>query len=113
MVLSSYDQSVICVNDVILDHSFIIDSLWLIQKLDLQLEKGNLLVYDFFNIYQEFDHPGDSMCVLTLQKLDYGVKYKDESSTCNTLAKFDEYNFSPNFPEKFFGNELSATEKEA
>jgi hypothetical protein len=42
---------------------YVIDSLWLIQKLELSLEKGNLLKYDNFTIQQEFSHPGDSMCV--------------------------------------------------
>ena len=92
---------------------YVIDSLWLVQKIDLTMEKGNLLIYDYFNIVQEFDHPGDSMCVLKSQMLDYGIKYKDETSTCQTSVKFDNYNFSPVFPAKFFNNELAATEKEA
>ena len=29
---------------------YVIDSLWLIQKMDLTMEKGNLLVYDYFSI---------------------------------------------------------------
>jgi hypothetical protein len=92
---------------------WVIDSLWLIQKLELTMEKGNLLIYDYFTIQQEFDHPGDSMCVLKKQLLDYGVKYKDQSSTCKTYTEFTNYNFNPQFSSKFFGNELSVTEKEA
>lgn len=92
---------------------YVIDSLWLVQKLDLEMEKGNLLIYDYFRIYQEFEHPGDSMCVLKTQLLDYGVKYKDETSTCQTSVKFDNYDFAPVFAPKFFNNELAATEKEA
>ena len=42
---------------------YVVDSLWLIQKLDLTMEKGNLFMYDYFSIHQEFDLPGDSMCV--------------------------------------------------
>lgn len=92
---------------------YVIDSLWLVQKLDLEMEKGNLLVYDYFRIQQEYEHPGDSICILTKQTLSYGVKYSDEESVCTTEATFDNYNFNPNFPPKFFNNELSATEKEA
>ncbi len=92
---------------------YVIDSTWLIQKLDLTMEKGNLLVYDYFNIKQEFDHPGDSMCLLVKQVLDYGVKYKNQTSTCTTVATFTEYNFNPNFPPKFFGNEVAVTAQEA
>lgn len=92
---------------------YVIDSLWLIQKLDLTMEKGNLLIYDYFSIHQEFDHPGDSMCVLREQILDYGVKYKDQTSTCRTIAQFSNYNFQTSFDKKYFSNELSVTAQEA
>ncbi|MEY4572241.1 MAG: hypothetical protein RLZ10_1467 [Bacteroidota bacterium] len=92
---------------------YVIDSLWLIQKLELTMEKGNLLIYDFFTIYQEFDHIGDTLCVLTKQDLKYGVKYKNETSAANTNAVFSNYNFKPNFSDKFFGAEVAVTEKEA
>jgi len=94
-------------------HIYVIDSLWLVQKLELTMEKGNLLVYDYFKISQEFDHPGDTLCVLKSQLLDYGVKYKDQTSKCTTVANFDSYDFNPNFPPKFFGNEVAITEQEA
>lgn len=92
---------------------WVIDSLWLIQKLELTLNKGNLLVYDYFTIKQTFEHPGDSMCVLMSQELSYGVKYKDETSVGKTTATFSDYNFNPLFTAKFFGNEVAVTEKEA
>jgi hypothetical protein len=92
---------------------YVVDSLWLIQKLDLTMEKGNLFMYDYFSIHQEFDLQGDSMCVLKEQVLDYGVKYKNQSSTCKTTAQFTNYNFNPNFPPRFFNNELSVTTDEA
>ena len=94
-------------------HIYVVDSLWLVQKLELTMEKGNLLVYDYFTITQEFDHPGDTMCVLRKQVLDYGVEYKNETSTCTTTANFDSYNFDPQFPPKLFGNEVAITGQEA
>lgn len=92
---------------------YVIDSLWLIQKLELTMEKGNLLIYDYFTITQEYDNPGDSICILKYQQLDYGVKNKNESSECQTITTFDNYNFNPQFDKKFFGNEVATTEKEA
>ncbi len=92
---------------------WVIDSIWLVQKLELTMSKGNLLVYDYFKIQQEFDTPGDSMCVLKNQVLTYGVKYKDQTSQCSTTSRFYDYNFKPNFSAKFFNRELSVTEKEA
>lgn len=94
-------------------HIYVIDSVWLVQKLELTMEKGNLLVYDYFTIRQTYDHPGDTLCVLTRQELDYGVKYKNQTSTCSTVANFSDYDFNPNFPPKFFSNELAVTEQEA
>ena len=71
------------------------------------------IIYDYFTIQQEFDHPGDSICVLKSQTLDYGVKYKNETSKCQTQALFSNYNFNPTFSNKFFNTELAITEKEA
>lgn len=92
---------------------WVVDSLWLIEKLDLTMKKGNLLVYDYFKIQQEYEHPGDSICVIKKQVLDYGVKYKRESSICKTTAIFSNYDFEPDFDRKFFNSELAVTEKEA
>ena len=92
---------------------WVIDTLWLVQKLELTMNKGNLLIYDHFTIKQTFTHPGDSICVHSEQTLEYGVKYKTETSTCSTIALFDNYNFKPKFDAKFFGTELAVTTKEA
>ncbi len=94
-------------------HIYVIDSLWLVQKLELTLEKGNLLNYDYFTVKQYFDHPGDTMCVLREQVFDYGVKYKDQTSVCRTIAQFSEYNFNPEYARKFFSTEVAVTTKEA
>ncbi|MFT7345030.1 MAG: hypothetical protein ACI9XP_001624 [Lentimonas sp.] len=94
-------------------HIYVIDSIWMIQKLELTLEKGNLLMYDYFTIEQEYKNQGDSLNILTEQKLIYGVKYKDYESDCITLTEYSDYNFSPGFAPKFFNNELSITEKAA
>lgn len=92
---------------------WVIDSVWLVQKLELTMNKGNLLIYDYFTIRQTFEHPGDSICVLVKQELDYGVRYKDQTSVCKTIADFSNYNFNPQFVAKYFGNEVAVTEKEA
>jgi len=92
---------------------WVIDSLWLVQKLSLTMNKGNLLIYDHFQIEQEFEHPGDSICVLTKQTLSYGVKYKSETSTAKTTALFSNYNFKPLFSAKYFTTEVAVTEQSA
>lgn len=92
---------------------WVIDSLWLVKKIELTMNKGNLLVYDYFTIEQNFKNPGDSICVLMEQNLNYGVKYKNESSKSYTQAIFSDYNFNPQFSSRFFNTELAVTEKEA
>lgn len=92
---------------------WVIDSLWLVQKLEFTMNKGNLIIYDYFNISQEFDHPGDSLCVLKHQILKYGVTYNKESTHLENDASFYDYNFDISFGKKYFNNELSVTEKEA
>jgi hypothetical protein len=92
---------------------WVIDTLWMIQKLELTMEKGNLHIYDHFTILQEYDNYGDTLNVLRTQKLSYGTKFKNSESECITFSQFQDYNFQPNFPIKFFNNELSVTEQEA
>ncbi len=92
---------------------YVIDSVWLVQKLELTMEKGNLLRYDYFKIEQTYSQPGDSMCVLTSQTLTYGNKFKDEISECKTIATYSNYVFNPQFSNKFFGNEVAVTQQEA
>lgn len=92
---------------------WVIDSLWMIQKIELSLNKGNLLVFDYFKIKQTYINQGDSLCVLSQQDLDYGVKFKDQSSKCYTKANFSSYQFNSSFTKKYFGNELAVTTQEA
>ena len=70
-------------------------------------------MYDYFNIIQEFETPGDSICVLVKQDISYGVKYSQEFSNGRTEAVFSNYNFNPQFGRRFFGTELAVTEQEA
>lgn len=92
---------------------YVIDSLWLIQKLELSMEKGNLLKYDYFTIRQEFDHPGDTMCVLKTQDLIYGMTYQDKKSSFKTEVVFKDYDFQVQFSPRYFSNEVAVTGLEA
>ncbi|MEN9699416.1 MAG: hypothetical protein RLZZ301_614 [Bacteroidota bacterium] len=92
---------------------WIIDSLWLIQKLDLTMNKGNLLIYDHFRIEQSYTNQGDTLCVLSKQVLTYGVKYKNEVSQGRTEAIYSNYSFQPNFGKKYFTSEVAVTSQDA
>ena len=92
---------------------WVIDTLWLVQKLDLTMNKGNLLIYDYFRIEQDYQIEGDSLCVLKKQVLTYGVKYKNQVSQCKTEALFSNYNFQPSFVKRHFNSEVAVTTQEA
>ena len=89
------------------------DKTWMVEKLELALEKGNLFIYDYFKITQEFDISSDSLCVLQNQIMEYGVEYSSAKHTCRTVAKYDQYNFNIEYPKKYFGNEVAVTTEEA
>ncbi|MEN9993643.1 MAG: hypothetical protein RL762_300 [Bacteroidota bacterium] len=92
---------------------WVIDSLWLVQKLDFTMYKGNLLIYDYFRIEQDYQIQGDTLCVLQKQLLTYGVEYKNEVSQCKTEALYSNYNFEPAFAKRYFNSEVAVTSQEA
>lgn len=94
-------------------HIWVQDSTWLVTELDLTLEKGNLYIYDYFQIKQKFDISSDTLAILTDQEFTYGVKNGKQKFSGSTIVQYKNYNWSPTFPKKFFGNELAVTEKEA
>ena len=89
------------------------DSTWMVEKLQLRLEKGNLYVYDYFEIHQKFDLSGDTLCILKNQQMKYGVEYKDEEINGMTIVDYSNYNFNPQFEKEYFGNEVAVTTRAA
>ena len=94
-------------------HIYVQDSTWLVEKIDLTIVKGNLYIYDYFQIEQSFDISSDTLCVLKEQVLTYGVDYRKEKFESQTTAIYKNYNFEPDFPKNFFGNEVAVTTKDA
>lgn len=94
---------------------WIIDDLWVIKKLDLTLEKGNLILYDKFRIQQTFQPYGetDSVWVLENQTFDYYSKTKRREFTGKTVAEYTNWQLNVEFPKRFFKNELAVTTEEA
>ena len=92
---------------------YIYDSIWMVQKLELSMQKGNLLTYDYFNIEQKYDNIGDTLNLLTEQTLSYGVKFKDETRDLKTISAYTDYAFNPSFKKKYFSNELASMSQEA
>lgn len=93
---------------------WITDELWNIKRLDLTLKKGNLTLYDEFRIRQEFQvYENDTTFVLKSQEFDYSSKTKARSFTGNTLATYEDWQLNPEFPKRFFSNEVGVVTQEA
>lgn len=85
---------------------------WVLTKVDVEMHKGNLKIYDDFRITQEFDQQ-DSLWLLKKQTFEYSTKYGKELVQGKTQVSFKNYIINPTFPEKFFSNEVGVTTKEA
>ncbi|MCR9171670.1 MAG: DUF5686 and carboxypeptidase regulatory-like domain-containing protein [bacterium] len=85
---------------------------WVLTKVDVSMHKGNLKIYDDFRVVQEFKQK-DSLWLLSAQTFEYKTKYGKESVMGETKVIYANYVINPNFPPKFFSNEIGVTEKEA
>ncbi len=92
---------------------YVIDSLFIIQKIDVKLQKGNLLTYDYFNVHQEYEFNENGINYLAKQEFDYGVKNNKEERKLHTQVIYSDYNFKKDFDKKFFNSEVAITQQEA
>ena len=93
---------------------YVIDSLWLVNKIELSLKKGNLLVYDYFNIYKNLKLQGiASVCLSNKTLVMESSIHRSFPMEEQSIATFSNYNFNPQFGRRFFGTELAVTEQEA
>ncbi len=89
------------------------DSVWMVKSMSFRMEKGNLKKFDYFEIDQNFENWGDTLCVLTSQEMRYGVKYKGEVSEGKTVLTYSNYDFDVSFPKRYFSNEVATTTRKA
>lgn len=93
---------------------YVIDSLFIIQKIDLKLQKGNLLKYDYFGVKQNYGYNELGINYLIDQEFDYGLKVKNsEERKLHTTVKFTDYQFDKVFAKKYFNSEVAVTQQEA
>lgn len=89
------------------------DSTFHLKKVDLSIYKGGLIIYDEFNIKQEYEFIEDSVLIIKRQEFNYSSKTKNSKFKGQTIVRYSDYDLSPNFPKKFFKNEVGVTTKEA
>ena len=85
---------------------------YVLTKVDLSMHKGNLKVYDDFRIIQEYTKV-DSLWLVTKQNFSYKTKYGRETVKGETSVVYSNYIINPNFPPKYFNNEIGITTSEA
>jgi hypothetical protein len=91
---------------------YILKSEWVLTKVDVSMHKGNLKKYDDIRIVQEFEK-SDSLWLLKKQLFEYKTKYGRETVNGVTQVVYSDYQINPDFPPKFFSNEVGVTTKEA
>jgi hypothetical protein len=92
---------------------FINDSTWNINRLDLTLEKGGLKFYDEFSIKQSYQEVAENLWIPYRQEFSYFTKAGSRAFRGNTVLVYSNFQRDYQFPEKFFGNEVSVITKEA
>lgn len=91
---------------------YILKNEWVLVKVDVAMHKGNLKKYDDFRIVQEFEK-NDSLWLMKKQLFEYKTKYGKETVEGITQVVYSDYKINPNFPPKYFSNEVGITTKEA
>ena len=92
---------------------WILDKNFCIMKVDLHLSKGGLILYDGFNIKQEYGFEKDSVLILLKQDFQYESKAGNRNFSGSTKVRYSDYQINPNFDKKFFNNEIAVTTEEA
>lgn len=93
---------------------YINDGIWNINRLELTIYKGGLRFYDAFSIDQTYSLIEDSIWLVSRQAFEYETK-QGRFTTFNgkTIISFSEFQTHPEYPKKFFGNEVSVTKQDA
>ncbi len=92
---------------------WILDKDFCVYKVDLNLHKAGLYIYDDFTIQQEFKFIEDSVLVLTQQNFQYESKSGKREFTGKTDVTYEDYIINPTFEKRFFKNEVAVTTQEA
>ena len=92
---------------------FILDKSWAISAVDLELNDGALRFFRYFRVIQQYETVNDSIYVPKREEFVYHALDGRKLIMSNTLALHTDYEINPDFPPRFFNNELSRIEDEA
>lgn len=88
---------------------YIVDKIWCIKAINLEVDKSYLTYFSHFNIIQKYNTVNDSVWMLTHENFTYNRKMSKETILGNTYIDYAAYTLNPQFRKNFFNNELSQT----
>lgn len=92
---------------------WIADKSFHIEKVDLSLSKGGLIIYNSFNLIQEYQFVEDSIQVLKYQEFSYSSRTNKSNFQGNTIVNYTDYIINPTFEKRYFKNEVAVTTEQA
>ncbi|MEL7161481.1 MAG: DUF5686 family protein, partial [Bacteroidota bacterium] len=101
-------------NSTVTGHLWINEGSWTINRLELTLPRYALQLFDSFRLKQAYTRLGDSLWIVNEQIFDYVAREgKRTTFRGTTTLSYSDYEHNYRFPEKFFGNEVAVTTREA
>lgn len=91
----------------------VVDGLWAIKSVNLQILRGNLSFFRDFRMLHDYAMTDDQRWTLSREEYYYTVKDPRERYYGNTIAVHKDYHLDITHPKNFFRNELRRVEKEA
>jgi len=88
---------------------YIVDSLWCIKAIDLEIDPAALYTFSHFRIIQKYEHVVDNAWMLSSEEFFYNTKEGKKTILGNTYIKYSDYNLNFPIPNSYFRNELSVT----
>ncbi len=88
---------------------YIVDKLWCIKALNLEVDPIYLTYFGHFNIIQKYQTVNDSIWMLAHEDFVYNRKLGKETKLGNTYIDYSKYEINPVFRKNFFNDELSIT----
>ena len=101
-------------NSTVKGHIYVNDELWNINRVDFDLNKGSMKLFDELNIQLEYSEIETGIWIPTEQQLVYSTKVgKKKKYDGITTLSYSDIELNYEFPKKFFGAEVSSITQEA
>lgn len=85
------------------------DSAWVVLEARYTLPKYHLPVYDYFEVYQQYEWVDGVAWMVSKEVFTYYSKNNKSLISGNSTALYTDYELNKKFDKKYFGPELSAT----